>query len=84
MCKGFCLFPPDPVPLSPVATLSKGVPTRRGKRNKWICTVNLKEVSVLLISKSFKTVFYECKYGYIIGQKAKFYIFIICCLGQTT
>ena len=83
-CKGFCIFPSDPVPLSPFATLSKGVPTRTGKTNKRILLVNLRGVSILLISKSFKTVIYECKYGYIMKQNAKFYMVIVCYLGQVT
>lgn len=57
MCKGFCLFLPDPGPLSPIATLAKGASTRRGERNKWILKVNLKGVPILLISKSFKMQF---------------------------
>lgn len=57
MCKGFCLFPPDPVPPSPVATLSKGVPTRRGKGTsgyvRWLSKEYQFYLSASLLKHSF-------------------------------
>lgn len=72
--KGFCIIPPDPDPLNPLATFSNWAPTRGWKHEPCLYEVHVNGESSLLAAKSFTTLFYgnvntdvyrECKISHI-------------------